>query len=217
MKVISIALGVLVLVLAGICYYLYEANNKKGRELQASYVIRSELESKAANMSKESKDEVQRLTATYAKIVKEMKEEIEQGQIKITKMSDHLSVAMVDKILFPSGEAKITPEGMSVLTRIGEILKNTPGKIIRVEGHTDNVRIATRLQQKFPTNWELSTTRATNVVRFLQDNVEIDGVRLQAVGMSEFHPVASNETHDGRGQNRRIEIAVLPKPLQQTP
>ena len=150
-------------------------------------------------------------------MVKEMKEEIEQEQIKITQMSDRLSVAMVDKILFPSGEAKITPEGMAILTRIGEILKNARVKIIRVEGHTDNVRIVPRLHQKFPTNWELSTTRATNVVRFLQDKIGIEGARLRAVGMSEYHPVASNETRDGRGQNRRIEIALLPEPFQQTP
>ena len=217
MKVISIALGVLVLLLAGICYYFYDDNKKKGRELQASYGIRSELESKVADISRERQDEVARLTAIYDKMVKEMKEEIDQGQIKITQISDCLSVAMVDKILFPSGEAEITPEGMAILTRIGEILKNTRGKIIRVEGHTDNVRIAPRLQKKFPTNWELSTTRATNVVRFLQDKVGIEGARVRAVGMSEYHPVASNETHDGRGQNRRIEIALLPEPFQKTP
>ena len=217
MKVISIALGVLVLVLAGIGYYFYDANKKKGRELQVAYGIRSELESKVADISRERRDEVARLTATYDKMVKEMKEEIEQEQIKITQMSDRLSVAMVDKILFPSGEAEITSEGMAILTRIGEILKTTRGKIIRVEGHTDNVRITPRLQQKFPTNWELSTTRATNVVRFLQDKVGIGGARLRAVGMSEYHPVVSNKTRDGRGQNRRIEIALLPEPLQQTP
>ena len=128
MKVISIALGVLVLLLAGICYYLYDANKKKGRELQASYGIRSELESKVSDISRERQDEVAQLKATYDKMVKEMQEEIEQGQIKITQMSDRLSVAIVDKILFPSGKAKITPEGMTILKRIGEILKNTRGK-----------------------------------------------------------------------------------------
>jgi len=209
MKVISIALGVLVLVLAGLCYYFYDDNKKKGRELQASYGIRSELESKVAGISRERQDEVARLTAIYNKMVKEMKEEIERGQINVTQMADRLSVAMVAKILFPSGEAEITPEGIEILTRIGEILKNTRGKIIRVEGHTDNVRITPQLQQKFPTNWELSTTRATNVVRFLQDKVGIEGARVRAVGMSEYHPVASNETEDGRSQNRRIEIVLL--------
>jgi len=94
---------------------------------------------------------------------------------------------------------------------VGKILKSTTDKIIRVEGHTDNVPIHPRLQKQFPTNWELSTTRATNVVRFLQEEVGIEGLRLQAVGMAEYRPVASNATSAGRSQNRRIEIALLPE------
>lgn len=96
-----------------------------------------------------------------------MKEEIEQGQIKITKLVDRLSVSMVDKILFPSGRAEITPEGLKVLERVGNILKNTKDKVIRVEGHTDNIPISGKLQKVYPTNWELSSARATNVVCFL--------------------------------------------------
>lgn len=207
MKIISIVLGIIVLLLAGICYYFYDANLK----------TKKELESKIADISKENEEEIARLKGTYDKLVGNMKDEIEQGQIKITHMADRLSVTMVDKILFPSGEAKITVEGVVILTRIGKIIKNNRGKIIRVEGHTDNVHITPRLQQKFPTNWELSTTRATNVARFLQDKIGIEGASLQAVGMSEYHPVASNETLDGRGQNRRIEIILMPEPDEMTP
>ena len=202
MKITSIVLGIIVLLLAGISYYFYDANLK----------TKKELESKIADISKENEEEIARLKGTYDKLVGNMKDEIEQGQIKITHMADRLSVTMVDKILFPSGEAKITSEGVTILTRIGKIIKNNQGKIIRVEGHTDNVRITPRLQQKFPSNWELSTTRATNVARFLQDKIGIEGASLQAVGMSEYHPVASNETLDGRGQNRRIEIILMPEP-----
>ena len=124
---------------------------------------------------------------------------------------------MVDKILFPSGEAEITPEGLEILERVGNVLKNTQDKMIRVEGHTDNVPIHPNLQDKFPTNWELSTTRATNVVRFLQERVGIKGVLLHAVGLSEYHPVASNSTSAGRSQNRRIEINLLPEFAGGTP
>jgi chemotaxis protein MotB len=72
--------------------------------------------------------------------------------------------------------------------------------------------ISGRLKSTFPTNWELSTARASNVVRFLQDSVGIEPTRLQAVGLSQYHPVASNATVQGRSQNRRIEIALLPMP-----
>ena len=165
MKITSIVLGIIVLLLAGISYYFYDANLK----------MKKELESKIADISKEREDEIARLKRTHDKLVGSLKDEIEQGEIKITQIPDRLSVTMVDKILFPSGEAEITSEGVAILTRIGEIIKNSRGKIIRVEGHTDNVRIAPRLQQKFPTNWELSTTRATNVARFLQDKIGIEG------------------------------------------
>ena len=118
---------------------------------------------------------------------------------------------MVDRILFPSGEADVTRDGFKVLRRVGNVLKSTEGKIIRVEGHTDNVAISDRLKGKFPTNWELSTARATNVVRFLQDSVGIDPAHLRAVGLSEYHPVAPNTSARGRSQNRRIEIGLLPE------
>ena len=149
--------------------------------------------------------------------MKDMQSEIAQGQIQITRLADRLNVTMVDRILFPSGEADITPAGLRILKRVGDVLKTTTGKIIRVEGHTDNVVISSRLQGRFPTNWELSTTRASNVVRFLQDSVGIDPSRLQAVGLSEYHPIASNATARGRSQNRRIEIALLPMPPEHAP
>jgi len=199
--------SIIALVLAGTTYYFYSAYSK----------VQHELEAKIADMSKEKEAEMSRLTDTYDKLVVDMEKEIEKGQIKITQLEDRLSVSMVDKILFPSGEAEITPEGVKILERVGSVLKNTQNKTIRVEGHTDNVQIHPKLQKKFPTNWELSTARATNVVRFLQEKVGIESVRLQAVGMSEYHPVQSNMTEEGRSQNRRIEIILLPEHTDEPP
>jgi chemotaxis protein MotB len=215
MKPAIIIVSVIALVLVGISLYLLDANKKLA--LKADNVeeqraaIAAELEARIAAVSQEKEDEIARLKGTYDELVLSMQQEIEDGQVTITQLADRLSVSMVDKILFPSGEADITEEGLKVLERVGKILKNTQGKMIRVEGHTDNVPIHPNLQKKFPTNWELSTTRATNVVRFLQEKVGIKGVRLHAVGMSEYHPVASNATTAGRSQNRRIEINLLPE------
>lgn len=229
MKVALIVVSVIAVALASTAVYFYSVNSKARSELEIlrnakdeltfkvgnleeeKAAIARELEAKVAEISKEKEEEIARLKGTYDELVADMKNEIEQGQIKITQLADRLSVSMVDKILFPSGEADITSEGVKVLQRVGKVLKNTQGKIIRVEGHTDNVPISSRLVKKFPTNWELSTARATNVVRFLQDKVGIEASRLQAVGMSEYHPVASNATPAGRSQNRRIEIALLPE------
>jgi chemotaxis protein MotB len=169
----------------------------------------------AASRQKEA--EIGQLRNTYDQLVQDMQAEIAQGQIQITRLADRLSVSMVDRILFPSGEADITPAGVRILQRVGNVLKTTEGKIIRVEGHTDNVAISDRLKSTFPTNWELSTARASNVVRFLQDTVGIAPERLQAVGLSEYHPIATNTTVKGRSQNRRIEIALLPEAESREP
>ena len=169
------------------------------------------LDTTMTAISRQKEEEINQLKNTYDELVEDMKEEIAQGQIQITRMADRLNVSMVDRILFPSGEANITPEGVKILERVGKVLKEAQGKTIRVEGHTDNVAISDRLKAKFPTNWELSTTRATNVVRFLQDKVGIEPARLLAVGLAEYHPVVSNATAKGRAQNRRIEIGLIPE------
>ena len=80
-----------------------------------------------------------------------------------------------------------------------------------MEGHTDDVKIGKSLQSKFPTNWELSTARAAAVVRYLQDNAGIEPQRLTASGFSQFQPVATNKTAEGRSQNRRIDIILVPQ------
>ncbi|RPI01107.1 MAG: hypothetical protein EHM64_16225 [Ignavibacteriae bacterium] len=193
-------LVIIALVFAGVAYYFYAAKTKAEAEHQT----------KISTISDEKESEISHLKGTYTQLEARLKNEIEQGQIKIVQLSDRLSVIMVDKVLFPSGEAEITPEGLKVLERIGDVLKEAKNKIIRVEGYTDNVQIDKRLQKKYPTNWELSTARATNVVRFLQEKIGIDGGLLQPIGMSEYHPIASNETPEGRSQNRRIEISLLP-------
>lgn len=177
---------------------------------QEKAALTRQIEDQLKSISKEKEAELDRLRNTYDTLVTNLKGEIDKGQITITKLADRLSVSMVDRILFPSGEAAISAEGVTILQRVGSVLKNAEKKIIRVEGHTDNVPISSRLTQTFPTNWELSAARATNVVRFLQDNVGIDPARLEAVGLSEFHPVASNTKPEGRSQNRRIDIALLP-------
>ncbi|UCF70225.1 MAG: OmpA family protein [candidate division WOR-3 bacterium] len=219
MKIAIIIVSIIALVLAGFALYLLSANSKMRGEMMGKIddleeqvnILTVELEARVAEVSQEKEEEIDRLKGTYDALVADMKSEIELGQIKITQLADRLSVSMVDKILFPSGEAEITAEGLEILDRVGKVLKDAEGKVIRVEGHTDNVPIHPNLQKKFPTNWELSTARATNVVRFLQDEVGIKGTRLQVIGMSEYHPVASNANVAGRSQNRRIEITLLPE------
>jgi chemotaxis protein MotB len=123
---------------------------------------------------------------------------------------------MVDKVLFESGEAVITKRGEEVLSRVGSVLARIEERQIQVSGHTDDSPISSRLVGTFPTNWELSTARATNVVRFLQEKAGVPAARLVAAGYGPFHPIASNATPSGRARNRRIEILLTPA-LEPTP
>ena len=98
------------------------------------------------------------------------------------------------------------------MKKVGEALKGYQDKIIRVVGYTDNVPVSRSLQGRYPTNWELSVARATNVVRFLQD-VGVPPERMVAAGRGEYDPVASNDTPEGRQKNRRIEIMLIDQSL----
>ncbi len=153
------------------------------------------------------------LKNTYDELVEKMETEIQRGEITISELQGKLTVNLVERILFDSGSAEIKPAGFQVLRRVGEILKAAANKDIRVEGHTDNVPISPRLQKTFPTNWELSTARACNVVRFLQSETGISGRRLTASGYGPYRPIASNGTPVGRAQNRRIQIVLAPAEL----
>ncbi|MCI0512530.1 OmpA family protein [candidate division KSB1 bacterium] len=213
----------LLLIGAGFYYFYFNVMPMKAElnRLKAENVALLKLKEENAALLQEKSQLIQEkqakekevtvVTQTYQNLLTDLKEEIKDGQIKISELSGKLMVNIVDKILFDSGDATIGEKGKKILARLGKIIKADTSKIFRVEGHTDNVKIHKRLQKNFPTNWELSTSRATNVVRFLQDEMKIDGNRLEAVGYGEFKPVASNKTETGRAQNRRIEIILLPR------
>lgn len=186
--------------------------NLKNRTKEVEYLTREvdRLKIKAGEISSQKEKELSNVKNAYENLVSELKTEIEKGDIRITQAVDRLSVNLVEKILFDSGKAEIKPEGLKVISRVGDILKKVEDKQIRVEGHTDNVRIGPRIKNQYPSNWELSTARATNVVRYLQDSVGIDPHHLSAGGYSEYRPVESNATPEGRALNRRIEIVLLP-------
>lgn len=125
--------------------------------------------------------------------------------IDIIEEDDYLIVRLNEQILFKPGSAEILEEGKKTLDVLGESLKALDNDII-VEGHTDTVPIHTPL---FPTNWELSTKRATNVVLYLVNEVGIDPSKLTASGCGEYRPIADNSTTEGRSKNRRVEFKII--------
>lgn len=164
---------------------------------------------------KAKEEEIARLTRTQQELSKSLQDEIAKGNITIQQVRDRLTINMVDRVLFDSGKAEVKPAGVKVLKQVGDVLKTVTDKQIRIEGHTDNVPISTKLQDRFKTNWELSTARATTVVRFLIDQGGVDRQYLSAVGYAETRPIASNDSEEGRASNRRIEIILYPRDLKE--
>jgi len=120
-----------------------------------------------------------------------------------------LVIHVKDHALFESGKADLKPEAVDVLTSIASELKNMANHIC-IEGHTDDVPINT---PKFPSNWELSSARATNVVRYFVDKQGYYPDRISSRGFGEYRPMATNLTEDGRARNRRVDIVVLSQSL----
>lgn len=152
----------------------------------------------------------------YEGLLGQLQQEVQEGQLAVTQYKDMLTVDVAEKIFFASGSAKLKKTGQAVLKKVGDALAKFPDKAILVVGHTDAVPLAKSYQNIFPTNWELSVSRATNVVRFLQDNSSIAPELLIAAGRSQYDPIAPNDTAAGRQKNRRIEISLIDKNLLST-
>lgn len=195
---------------------------KLRQELDATAQEKLRVEQEKARVEAEKEKAIAELNRTYNNLVAELKEEIKQGEIEVVQLKDKLSLSMVEKILFDSGSSVIKKHGKEVLDRVAGILKKVSDRQIRIEGHTDNVPIGERIKEKFPTNWELSTARATNVVKYLIEK-GVDPNLLSPAGYGQYRPVAPNDTEEGRAKNRRIEIVLIPldltpgKPVQGTP
>jgi chemotaxis protein MotB len=139
----------------------------------------------------------------------EMRKAIESKDITISDLQGKLTVNILDRVLFDSGDVQLKPEGHEVLRKVASVLAEYPTRQIHVIGHTDNVPIGPSARAKYPTNWELSTARATAAVRFLVEQAGVDPLRLGAVGYGEYRPLADNSTPEGRAKNRRIAVVVL--------
>lgn len=158
---------------------------------------------------KKSVTEIDRLQKAQKTLLADLEVEIRRGDINVGTSGGQLRVQMANKVLFPPGGTTISPRGKAVLRRVAGSLREMKGQVIQVAGHTDTTSIAEEHQEQFPTNWELSTARATNVVRFFQEACDIPGERLMASGFSSYRPVASNDRPLGRRQNRRIELMLV--------
>ena len=190
------------------------ALEQKRSELQAQIEA---LESQRTALEQEKTQLLtssQQNQAQYDALVRNLTDEVQKGQLQVRQYKNMLTVDVAEQLFFDSGQASLKDSGKEVLKKVGDALKGYDEKVIRVIGHTDNVPIAKSLQKVFPSNWELSAARATTVVRYLQE-VGIPAERMIASGRAEYAPVAPNDSADGRKKNRRIEITLIDRSLEQ--
>jgi chemotaxis protein MotB len=144
--------------------------------------------------------------ATFRNLMEKLRSMIDAGQLKVIIRDGRMIIALESDVLFDSGKTSLKPAGQTALAKVAQVLAGIPDRKYQVAGHTDNVPIRTA---KFPSNWELSTARAVEVVNFLIAN-GLKPQQVSAAGFGEFDPVAANDTPDRQAQNRRIEIVLLP-------
>lgn len=130
-----------------------------------------------------------------------------EGYIGLKIDEKGLVISLREKLMFDSGEAEIHQEAKYILKDITKEIIDVPNNT-RIEGHTDNVPIGPELRSKFPTNWELSTARATNVTRYLLETLNFPPKRISSAGYGEYQPVVDNDIEEHKAMNRRVDIVV---------
>lgn len=153
-------------------------------------------------------EQQQQIVDNLRKTVEDALVNIDEEDLSVEVKNGKVYVSLSDKLLFPSGSAKLNKEGEDAIGKLAKVLQQNEKINIDVVGHTDSIPIKTA---KYSDNWDLSTARATTITRLLTEEFNVPGKRLTAAGMSDFSPVATNSTKEGRAKNRRTEIILTPK------
>lgn len=190
-------------------------NTNQGKDLVSLFEEDSSSVNSSNDPEIESQDDealVNQANMVKARKLQEIKEKLEEAIVKlglkdnvsIIEESDIITLRLDSIILFDLGSAEISSSGKEILNKLGVMLRELDNEIM-IKGHTDNLPIN---NSEFPSNWELSTKRATNVVLFLVDTCKLDPKELTATGNGEFRPIKPNNTEENRQKNRRIDIII---------
>jgi chemotaxis protein MotB len=152
------------------------------------------------------KVEADRRVAEFKNLLLRFKNLIDAGTLRVTISDGRMVLALPTDVLFDSGSARLSKTGKAAITEITQVLKEVPDRRYQIEGHTDNVPIH---NSQYRSNWELAAARGLGVVRAMNE-AGMDARVLSAASYGEFHPAASNDTAEGRAENRRIEVILVP-------
>jgi chemotaxis protein MotB len=196
-----------------------EANMKKNRELLAQLDAKAKalaVEQEKLNASSQRLKELEDLIAAKEASMKKLKETLSKSLngfegkgLTVEQKNGKVYVSMENKLLFNSGSWAVGPEGKKAVVEVGKVLGDNPDISVLIEGHTDNDAYVG--SGAITDNWDLSTKRATAIVAILSENKSVSKQNLTAAGRSEFSPLTSNTTAEGKSKNRRIEIILTPK------
>jgi chemotaxis protein MotB len=142
----------------------------------------------------------------FTEMLNKFKAMIDSGKLRVRVVRGRMVVELAENILFDSGRSDLKKEGQEALSQVAGVLGSIANRDFQIAGHTDNIPIKSA---KFPSNWELSTARAVVVTKYLAEH-NVDPARLSAAGYADTQPVAANTDAEGRKQNRRIEIVLMP-------
>ena len=159
------------------------------------------------NQEVQQAQQLQYMNQTYQQLNQNLQTEVNAEQVKVEQLQNRLKVTMVDEILFPEGGWELHEKGRATLAKVVPSLQGLAGKRILVQGYTDSLPVEGPLRERFPTNWELSAGRSAQVVRYLQEQ-GVDPTELEVAGLGQYHPLAPNDTPEGRKKNRRIDIII---------
>lgn len=193
--------GIIIFMSLAVCIFLIGAVSGCSVRIYKGHVDDLEKISKLSG-------KVQELQSAKDLLEKRLKKEIQDKQVKLKLTKRGLVITFLNEVLFDSGKAEVRKEAYSALDKVIEVIKEkVPDRYIGIEGHTDDQPIK---YSSWKSNWELSTSRATTVLHYLE-NGGIEPVKLQATGFGEYRPVVSNKTKEGRQENRRVEIVIMPE------
>lgn len=205
-----------------------KANMDKNRDLLAQLEAKEKAlaaeKSRLDKLNADLKDrsnrvnELEGLIAAKEASLKKLKETLSKSLkafegkgLTVHQKDGKVYVSMENKLLFESGSWTVGAEGKKAVDLVGKVLGDNPEIAVLIEGHTDNDKITGVLNGGVENNWDLSTKRATAIVNILSANAKVKKENLTAAGRSEYSPIVSNETNDGKAKNRRIEIILTPK------
>lgn len=156
---------------------------------------------------RERERQQQERLATFRQMLERFRSMIDSGRLRVRIFRNRMVVELPDNVLFDSGDDELKAEGQQTLAEVAQVLATIEGRQFQVAGHTDNVPIRSR---RFPSNWDLSASRAVTVARYLIESGNLGREHVSAAGYADTQPVDTNDTPEGRAHNRRIEIQLVP-------